>query len=84
MITSHEFLVAHWTRKVLFSCVGTSVPGQFVRTGESLAAVAPTAGKWSLSCNKQDEKIASSPAVIATFLPRTKLAHQQFVVRNYK
>lgn len=50
VIATHELALAHWTHKLLLSCVGSSVTGQFIRAGKSLIATIPTAAERLLSC----------------------------------
>lgn len=50
VIAAHEFPLAYRTHKLLFSCVGPPVTGQFIRACKSLIAAIPTAAEGLLSC----------------------------------
>lgn len=50
VIAAHEFPLTHRTDKLLFSCVGPPVTGQFIRARKSLITTVPTAAEGLLSC----------------------------------
>lgn len=50
VIAAHELALTDWTHKLLFSCMGSPVTGQFIRAGKPLIAAIPTAAERLLSC----------------------------------
>lgn len=50
VITAHEFPLAYRTHKLLFSCVGSSMTGEFIRTCKPFITAIPTAAEGLLSC----------------------------------
>lgn len=50
VVTAHESLVAERAAELLLPGVGAVVPSQFIRAGELLTAVGPSAGERPLTC----------------------------------